>query len=810
MPTAADFRSDSEYYTRDAEGKSLNWGLDTVGAAEAYARLAARERRRAGAAGVHAANAATRTARSGDALVAPGAGVTVGLIDTGIEPRHWEFDSSRVTETILPKSDGTDGDDEDGSSFSHGTAVASLIAARRGGFVPSDLERFDFHGIAWGADLKMFAIPLGSGNPNDDYAPVTITQLTGYDPVMARRLDAALAAEHGVDVLNMSFSVQGLIENYDGDELEDALDDTIATAAQSGREDADKTLLVWAAANDQGHLCTAGTHNCKNVDEMSDEGDIDATSPAVLNALPVHVEALRSHSVSVVATWRDGSLASFSNRCGVAAQWCIAAPGADLLVAYYGPFPSSSPRAGEPGAFGYSKGSGTSYAAPLVAGGLAVLKHYFRDQLGNHEVLARLYETAEVTPDTVADGEQCPEHLDLDGDRSDCELSSTHGRGLMDLDAATRPVGSVAFVLGDTLSGGRVAAASSLLRSGGPAGNAVSAAFRGREVAVFDTLHAPFWVGLDGFTRPAAGPDLEDRLARFMRPEPRAREWGGFGVSQVPGVAGGRLDLPFASTRLRVGVNRMGEDDERPVGHASLVPVEDGGMSLTLGRGGFRASTFAAAPALRGDGWASSSGRAPAPPAGAGAQFAWRARDSALGLRFGALREFESSLGATGSGAFGKLASGVVFAGADFGAEAGGWRLEAGAELGVAGSEASRGLVREVSTVSTSAFSLSGQRTFDDGGRLRLSLSQPLRVESGRLRLDVPIGRTRRGEVVREAVDAPLSPSGRQLDLAADWRRPAGPEDGELRLGAVFSLQPGHTAGRTPDLALMAGYRLPF
>ena len=120
----------------------------------------------------------------------------------------------------------------------------------------------------------------------------------------------------------------------------------------------------------------------------------------------------------------------------MAAQWCVAAPGADLVVAYYGP-----DREGRAGAYGYSTGgNGTSFAAPLVAGGLAVLKHYFRDQLGNTEVLTRLYETADVTPDTVADGEQCPEHLDLDGDRSACELSSTHGRGLMDLDAATRPV----------------------------------------------------------------------------------------------------------------------------------------------------------------------------------------------------------------------------------------------------------------------------------------------------------------------------------------------------------------------------------
>ena len=764
--------------------RSLNWGLADVNAADAYARLARRE----------------------GASVAPGAGVTVGLIDTGIEPRHWEFDGSRVAETILPGAS-----DENGTESSHGTAVASLIAARRGGFVPSELEHLNFHGIAWGADLKMFAIPLGSGDPSDAYDPITIPQLTGYDSVMDGRLRAALAADQGVDVLNMSFAVQGLVENYDGADLQTALDDTIATAAQSGRDDADKTLLVWAAANDHGSLCAAGTDNC--IDDHPSprtepsERHIDATSPAVLNALPVHVEALRSHSVSVVATQRDRSLASFSNRCGVAAQWCIAAPGAGLLVAYYGPFPPADPLAGNPGALGYSTGSGTSYAAPLVAGGLAVLKHYFRGQLGNTEVLTRLYETADVTPDTVADGEQCPEHLDLDGDRSDCELSSTHGRGLMDLDAATRPVGSMTITLGDTLSGGRVAAASSLLRSGGPTGNALSAAFRGREAAVFDALDAPFWVGLDGFAQAAAEPDLEDRLARFMRPEPRRRDWAGLGAVSVPGVPGGLIEAPFASTRLRLGVNRAGGEGEWwSGGHGSLVAVDDGGLSLTLGDGEFQASALAAAPGLH-HGW---EGAGPAPEPGAGVLFSWQPRSTALGMRFGALREFESALGTSASGAFGKLASGVVFAGTGFSTEAGGWGIEAGAELGVAGSEASGGIVREVSTLATSAFSLSAERGFEDGGRLRFSLSQPLRVENGRMRLAVPTGRTKRGEVVRGIVDAPLIPTGRQIDLGADWRRPVGAADGELRLGATVSFQPGHAAGRAPDLTLLAGYRLAF
>ena len=764
---AADFTNDPEYCASSA-GRCLNWGLGAVKAAEAYARLA----RTAGGA-------------------APGTGVTVGLIDTGIDTLHWEFDRRRVTERILI---GTG--DSSGSSTSHGTAVASLIGARRdGGNVPAGLEGRDFHGIAWGADVKMYAIRLGSRDRDRPYSPLTVSVLATSGATLNGRLRIALADSQGVDILNMSFAAQGLIENYTETQLRTALGTTvIPTLAQGGRADAEKTLLVWAASNDHGQRCTAGTDNCAGL-------VIDATSPAVYNALQVHIAELRGHAVSVVATTRDGSIASFSNRCGVAARWCIAAPGVDMLTAYYGPDPST----GESGRRGYATGSsGTSFAAPMVAGGLAILKQYYRGQLGNTEVLDRLYATADVTPDAVAPGAQCPAHLDLDGDRTDCELSSTYGRGLMNLDAATRPVGTTSLALGDTLSGKRVAAGASWLRSAGPAGDALQTAFRGREVAMFDDLDAPFWTDLDRFAHTAGTSDLEDRLARFMRPEPQREDRGGYGTVRVPGVPGGLVEAPFAGTRMQAGMNRADANmGWWAHGHASLVPVDRGGLSMSLDKGRFQASALAAAPALH-------DGQGAAPEPTAGILMGWQPQSIPAGLRFGALREFESALGTTAGGAFGRLASGMVFAGAGFSRDLGGWTIEAQAELGVSGPEASGGIVREVSGVTTSAFEIAVQRTLGKGRRLRLSVAQPLRVESGRMRLDVPVGRTKHGRVVRQTVTAPLTPSGRQIDFAAHWRLPTGKAGGEWRLGATLSVDPGHRAGGAADLALLGGYRLSF
>ena len=781
LPTAEDFAGHGEYCAgrvlrlypdREATVPCRNWGLGAVGAAAAYARIAERE----------------------GAFTAPGSGVTVGFIDTGLDTGHWEFDGSRLAMNIIA-GDG----DVSGTSVSHGTQVASTVGARRDGGAPESVERYDFHGVAWGARLHMFAINLGSGDR--DYEPVTVDYLkddeSGFDPWLTGRLREALRDSHGVDILNMSFSVQGLVENYDADDITDALDDAIAVASQPGRTDADKTLLVWSAGNMHGATCDADAGIAECVD-----GNVVASSPGVANALPVFVEALRGHAVSVAATRPDGALAWFSNRCGKAAKWCIAAPGRWVSAAYYGPEKDrETGRVLRYGARGYTSVSGTSFSAPLVAGGLAVLKHYFRNQLGNTELLARLYATADVTPDPVADGAQCPAWLDLDGDLSDCELSSTHGRGLMDLDAATRPVGTTIIALGSALAGDGAPAPASLLRGGAAAGDALSAAFRGREMAIFDSLGAPFWLDMGGFARAAARPAIGDRLARFT---------AGGTATGAPGgasVAGGVVDLNLASARLRIGVNRPGGDADRSDGHASLVPVREGGVSLTLGRGALRASAFAAAPPRRSHWWAQDT--APRPTA-AGAELAWAPPDSAFALRLGSVREFESALGATGTGAFGRLESGLVFAGVGARGAVEGWSVAAGAELGVAAPQASRGLVSDVSSLATSAFSVSAERPVRDGGRLRLSLSQPLRVESGRMRLSVPVGRTKHGGVARRLVDAPLSPSGRQLDLAADWRAPVDAAGGEARLGATLSVHPGHAVGDAPELVLLAGYRLPF
>ena len=112
--------------------------------------------------------------------VAPGEGVTVGVLDTGIDAAHHQFRNKDIRQLFLPGGTG-----DDGSEFSHGTAVAGLIAGE-----DSPALSHDAHGIAWGADLVVFSLPLGTAP--ELYRPTTIDQLSGRSAFLSTYLGAVL------------------------------------------------------------------------------------------------------------------------------------------------------------------------------------------------------------------------------------------------------------------------------------------------------------------------------------------------------------------------------------------------------------------------------------------------------------------------------------------------------------------------------------------------------------------------------------------------------------------------------------------
>ena len=110
----------------------------------------------------------------------------------------------------------------------------------------------------------------------------------------------------------------------------------------------------------------------------------------------------------------------------------LAAPGGDITVAY--PVTNSDQGIYDDDTYDcestnncFAVANGTSFASPFVAGGLAVIADYFSGQLGATEIVERMLTTA-----------------NKDGIYADSEI---YGQGLLDLDAATSPVGGLSATL---------------------------------------------------------------------------------------------------------------------------------------------------------------------------------------------------------------------------------------------------------------------------------------------------------------------------------------------------------------------------
>ena len=707
---------------------SNQWELAAIQADQAYANL--------------------ELAQGSDAE--PGAGVTIGLIDSGIDTEHPLFSGKTISEEFF---DGAV--DERGDKPSHGTAVASVIGAQPIVYINGLPFRGASHGVAWGADLKMFAIRFRE-EPPPVYDPISLTSSRTADSTRANLFNNVLGQD--IDILNLSISLQGIIENYPEQDIRNHLSRTIATLAQTGAQE--KTILVWAAGNANGGPCTHGSDNCVG-------GSIDASSVEFFAGLAARIEELRGHSIAVVAVEQDGAITDFSNRCGIAADWCLAAPGEEFRAAYFGP-----DRDGRPGARGTAYVAGTSFAAPMVSGGLAVMKQLFRDQLPNTALVTRLFATA-----------------DKGGKFADREI---YGQGMMDLGAATLPVGLTGVTFGNTVGSPSINIHTTSLRLGGALGDGLGRSLASQEIVAFDSLGAPFWFKLAGFTGVARGPSSLVRLRELTARNPITQRTNGRLTTFRPDRAGGSIEQDLGYAMLRFGFR------ERPTGvqngHFALA---DNATTLTLtGHNGMMVTAFTASRFA---------GRSPT----SGAALSWRPFNVPVGFRAGWLVEQETLLGTTATGAFGRLSADAAMTGIETGFEVGKWELAALAEIGTARPRFQGGMLDRMSSLTTSAFAFNATRRLGNDGLVRISLSQPLRVEDGRAALSVPIGRTKDGDVLRQPVSANLVPSGRQIDVSAQWYYSLA-ADNELRFDATWIHNPGHNARAKPALSLLAGWRFEF
>ena len=366
--------------------------------------------------------------------------------------------------------------------------------------------------------------------------------------------------------------------------------------------------------------------------------------------------------------------------------------------------------------------------------------------------------------------------------------AATYGQGLMDLGAAVTPVGEATVTPGSRVGDAGHDIRTTRLQLGGALGDGLSRVLAGREIAAFDTLGAPFWYRLPGLAGTEDVLSTAARLRDLVAPRPE---------TAFSAAGGTRPAFARHGNAAARGSWRFGLHESPTNAESSLLNLAGNAATLAFGtRDGLRATVFTTA------------GFAQRTTSETGAVLAWRPPDGPFGARLGWLGEGGAVLGSTAHGAFGRLSADGFVLGVEAGTDVAGWRLAADAELGLVAPDARGGIVADMSGLTTSAVSFRADRRLTDVDTIAFSLSQPPRVERGRASLVLPVGRTRDGAVLRESVRAELVPSGRQIDLAAHWRR-TGVFGGEVLAETYVSHDSGHVDGEL-ELGLLAGWRAAF
>ena len=407
-------------------------------------------------------------ASSAYSLGGTGDGVVIGVIDEALDWGHHEF----LKEGILhPDSVLTYSGNREPTPLEkfHGTATSSIIAGRKD---DSDIPK-NMHGIAFDSEILFIAIELGSPPSDGEYKPLNISEFS-WEAYDEREAQFYKEISSKADVINNSFGFTGQVSDYTKEDLENTFPKFIKTLG-----DEEETIFVWSAGNYNGIVGTDGIA-------------VDASNPGILAGLGYYFPQLASNNVAVVAIDSNGKIADFSNRCGVTKDFCIAAPGVRVPLAIPNNLFSSMSEKEKSGfnqgvldyleenpTEAYLSGSGTSFAAPHVTGSLAVLFELFKGNLSSKQILKRLYDTANKS-----------------GEYSNQEI---YGQGVLDLGAASSPIGLPLFYTEASIFDTSVSTNSSFISSGKSFGDSMRLALNDKYITFFDALGAPFSIKAGNF-----------------------------------------------------------------------------------------------------------------------------------------------------------------------------------------------------------------------------------------------------------------------------------------------------------------------
>lgn len=702
-----------------------------------------------------------------------GQGVRIAIIDSGIDVAHPDLGNLADTSWIAGN--------EELVGDSHATFVAGIAGASR----TQSSNPNDIHGLAYRATLVNFQ----AARPSQ-------TQANGFVSFSTDDLVDAMRAASGLtvgetavesDIFNLSL---GAVASSDS--IFARLQDAMRGAANAGK------IMVLAAGNEGG----SGTPG-------------DRLQP-IYPAAYADDAGIAGYAIVVGNLTSTDQAAASSNFCGDAQDYCLFAPGTSIRSTL------------NDGAYGI--GTGTSFAAPYVAGAAAVVKAAFPG-VSSRDVVDRLLLTA--------------------ADLGDVGVDSTFGRGRLDLEAAMAPVGPTALPTGTVVDGPSIALEASTLQLGPGLRLGQASAERLERVMAVDSMGFPFPVDLGD----AISTTKRDHgLAAFIGDDSRSLAAAGAGSAAVRAfVDAGRLDDSFpqqSATSLR----RHAEEGETVPLHFSadvaerlhvFAALNQGAVSqlgldsgLAERRAMFMQSSQFFSPF---DGLASgSSGAGIGFNAADGTEISVAAFTSlaeqsgaknalqrfevrqrvpgSIDLRFGLglVQEDGTFIGGEADGAFGEGGSarsqfmtlsllGPITEDIDWFATYSRGQSSIG--------EADDALLSNWSDTKGEAFGAGlviRDLARDDDG-LTLLVGQPFRQKQAEATIDLPVARKPDGTVVTRREKLDFAPRAREITAEIGYRLPFG-EGGEhdLRAAGFLRLNPDHDPNRDPDTGFGVAYRWTF
>lgn len=293
-----------------------------------------------------------------------GRGTTVAVFDTGLNTANSKFTGNLVNGYNLYTGGNVTSD-----PGWHGTFVAGIIGAN----------------VSSSGGSTMYGVA-----PETKIMPIQIFDNAGRaswtDAQMGRAINFAVA--NGAQILNNSWNISTTLPELNA-RAQTNLRTSLANQIRSWQTAASRgTLIVFAAGND------------------------GKANPGYYATMPSLVGGLDKNWVVAVATTQTGEIASWSNKCGIAAAYCMAAPG-DNIVSLYGTK--------------LAVGSGTSFAAPIISAAASLMFQRW-PWLKGQDIQRILFDTANKT-----------------GIYAD---TNTYGQGMLDLNKAFAPIGTPTVVAG--------------------------------------------------------------------------------------------------------------------------------------------------------------------------------------------------------------------------------------------------------------------------------------------------------------------------------------------------------------------------